>query len=196
MGNYYKAGPSMAEGISPIQFKSGKDTPVSKGYLFGNYFHGLPEKYNSDNYTAMNYEACFGPTSNYKTTTRQEFEVSKRFDARKYKLANIESAKDVYESCLKYSGCSLERDLVDERFIKTIINNTGKIIDSQKQVGGWDNYPQVNRPANWDSDSDGMPDKWETKNGFNPENDKDGNGDKSGNGHTNLEEYLNWLVSK
>lgn len=194
MGNYYKAGPSMREGIYPIQFKSNKGIPVSKGFLEGNYFDGLPQEYNEDNYTAMNYEACFGPNSGYQATTREEFEVSKRFDAGKYKLANVQSAKDAYDACLKYSGCSLSRDLVDERFIKTIVNNTGKLIDSQKEVGGWDNYPKVNRPSAWDTDGDGIPNNWETKNGFDPNNSKDGNGDKDGNGFTNLEEYLNSLV--
>jgi len=45
-------------------------------------------------------------------------------------------------------------------------------IDSQSEVGDWDNYPQINRPANWDTDIDGMPDQWETENGFNSKNNK------------------------
>ncbi|MCK5702098.1 MAG: hypothetical protein KAI29_13130, partial [Cyclobacteriaceae bacterium] len=127
-------------------------------------------------------------------TTREEFEASKRFDAGKYKLTTIETAQEAYDACLKYSGSSLVRDAVDERFIKTIINNTGKLIDSQSEVGGWDNYSKVNRPSGWDIDGDGIPNNWETKNGFDPNNSDDGNGDKDGDGFTNLEEYLNSLV--
>lgn len=196
LGNYYKAGPSMAEGILPIQFKEGKDTPVSKGFLSGNYFDGLPQEYNVDNFAAMNYEACFGPESKYKATTQEEFEASKRFDSGKYKLGNIESAKDAYESCLKYSGCSLVRDAVDERLIKTITDNIGKIIDTQSEVGGWDKYPTVKRRNNWDTDGDGMPDKWEAKMGFDPKNSSDGNADKNRDGYTNLEEYMNSLIAQ
>ena len=195
IANYYKAGPSMAEGCQPIQFKSGKNTIISRGYLSGNYFDGLPSKYNDDNYTAMNYDACFGPNSDYKATTRKEFESSGRFDAGIYKLTNIETAKDAYKSCLKYSGCSLVRDLVDERFLKTIINNTGRIIDSQKEVGGWDFYKTVQRPADWDTDGDGMPDAWEKQNGLNPNDPEDRNGDRNKDGFTNLEEYLNSLTA-
>lgn len=195
IGNYYKAGPSMVNGTLPIQFKSEKGVPASKGFITGNYFDGLPIAYNKDNYTAMNFKDWGGPDSKYQGTTRKDFEVPKRFDAGLYKLTNVETAEDAYKSCLKYSGCSLERDLVDERLIKTIINNTGKILDSQKEVGGWDFYKTEIRPANWDTDSDGMPDKWETARGLDPKNGKDGKDDQNGNGYSNLEEYLNSLVS-
>jgi pectate lyase len=195
IGNYYKAGPSIVKGTLPIQFKSDKSAPKSKGFISGNYFEGLPSEYNKDNYSAMDYNAWGGPESKYQGTTRKDFVASKPFDAGIFKLTNIESAQDAYNSCLKYSGCSLVRDLVDERLIKTIIDNTGKILDSQKEVGGWDFYKTVQRPANWDTDGDGMPDTWETANGFDPKNPKDGNADKNGNGFTNLEEYLNSLIS-
>ncbi len=198
INNYYKAGPSIDASRLPLQFKNGKDPENDRGYLSGNYFDGLPQEYNADNYTAMDYDKLglgFGPESNYKSTTREQFEVSEPFDAGKYKLENIESAKDAYESCLKYSGCSLERDEVDKRFIKTIIDNTGKIIDSQSEVGGWDFYPEEKRPKNWDTDQDGMPDAWEKANKLDPSNPADGNWDQDKDGYTNLEEYLHNLIS-
>ena len=55
------------------------------------------------------------------------------------------AGKEAYESCLMKSGCSLVSDTVDERLIKSIINNTGKVIDSQNDVGGCDMYPSVLR---------------------------------------------------
>lgn len=195
MGNYYKAGPDMTEGVYPIQFKSGKDAPNSHGYLSGNFFENLPWKYNEDNSTAMNYEAWGGPESKYRSTTQADFEVAERFDAGKFKLAKIQLVKEAYEACLKYSGCSINRDLVDDRFIKTVINNTGKLIDSQSEVGGWDFYETINQPKDWDTDRDGMPDVWEKANGLNPADSEDRNRDADKDGFTNLEEYLNSLVS-
>jgi len=134
------------------------------------------------------------PTIIIKTLPREKLEVSKRFDAGKYKLTKIESAQDAYESCLKYSGCSLVRDAVDERFIKTIIDNTGKIIDSQHDVGGWDLVTSVSRPADFDTDHDGMPDAWERSAGLNPNDPADENKDRNREGFTNLEEYINSLT--
>ncbi len=125
---------------------------------------------------------------------REDFEVSERFDAGIYQLKKIESAQEAYESCLKYSGCSLVRDEVDERFIQTIVDNTGCLIDSQSEVGGWDFYPALSRPQNWDVDQDGMPDEWEVKMGLDPNDVTDGNGDLDGDGYTNLESYLNGLI--
>ena len=50
------------------------------------------------------------------------------------------------------------------------------------------------RPANFDTDRDGMPDTWETANGLNPNSAADGATDRNGDGYTNLEDYLNSLV--
>jgi len=199
IANYYKAGPSMDKTKNPIQFKSGKEPVTSKGYFSGNYFDGLPGEYNRDNYSAMDYNASglgFGAVTNYKNTTRKDFEVTERFDAGIFKLTDLQSAKDAYESCLKYSGCSLHRDDVDKRLVQTIIDNTGRLIDSQSEVGGWDLYSPISRPDNWDEDRDGMPDNWEEKNGLNLNDPGDRNGDLDGDGYTNLEAYLNGLVSK
>ena len=194
INNYYKAGPMKGDRL-PIRYKSKDLKPVSHGYFSGNYFDGLPEKYNKDNYTAIDLESG-GPDGKYKNTTRKFYEVKKRFDAGKYKLTKIESAKEAYESCLKLSGCSLVRDTVDERLIKTIINKTGKVIDSQNEVGGWDMYPSVSRPVGFDTNQDGMSDAWEGKLGLNPADPTDGNKDRNIDGFTNLEEYIHSLTQR
>ena len=46
--------------------------------------------------------------------------------------------------------------------------------DSQNDVGGWEDYPEEHRPADWDTDNDGMPDAWETEHGLNPSDAGDG----------------------
>jgi hypothetical protein len=50
--------------------------------------------------------------------------------------------------------------------------------------------PTLGSPGISDSDRDGMPDDWETQNGFNKNNPSDAAQDADGDGMTNLEEYL------
>ena len=54
INNYYKAGLMKGRRL-PIRYKSKDLKPVSHGYFSGNYFDGLPEKYNKDNYTCLLY---------------------------------------------------------------------------------------------------------------------------------------------
>ena len=68
--------------------------------------------------------------------------------------------------------------------------------DSQKDVGRWDNYPEVHRPAGWDTDHDGIPDAWELAHGLDPKEASDGVGKQRADGYTNLENYLNSLVGE
>ena len=67
--------------------------------------------------------------------------------------------------------------------------------DSQEDVGGWEDYPEIHRPADWDTDRDGLPNKWEIEKGLNPDDTRDGTIDPDGDGYTNLEDYLNGLIS-
>ena len=79
-------------------------------------------------------------------------------------------SRDVEEYVLANAGARpADRDSVDERIIRDIANGRGRIIDSQKDVGGWANLPVNRRPLTL------------------PQNP---NSDSNGNGYTNLEEWL------
>ena len=71
--------------------------------------------------------------------------------------------------------------------------------DSQEDVGGWEDYPEVHRPETWDRDHDGLPDWWETVHRSNPASAagdfSDANADRDGNGFTDLEDYLAWMAA-
>lgn len=104
------------------------------------------------------------------------------------------SAAAALEVVLTGVGATLPvRDAVDARLIEHVRNRTGKLIDSQADVGGW---PQLKSGASpVDSDGDGMPDEWETRHGLNPRDPSDGAASAK-SGYTNVEEYLNSLVSQ
>jgi pectate lyase len=95
-----------------------------------------------------------------------------------------------YEKVLAGAGAILpSRDAVDARIVQQVRAGTGRIIDSQRDVGGWPILAPGPAPA--DTDGDGMPDEWERRFGFNPTDPADGPADANGNGYTNVEEFLN-----
>ena len=106
---------------------------------------------------------------------------------------NESSAFEAYDDVLDNVGAiAPNRDSVDARVVKSVRNGTGRIIDSQSEVGGWPSLKSGTAPQ--DSDHDGMPDNWETSHGLNPNNASDGNTDRNGDGYTNVEEYINSLI--
>lgn len=90
------------------------------------------------------------------------------------------------------SGYSANR--VDARIINDARTGGGKLIDSTAQVGGMPSASGVSIAGPSDTDRDGMPDWFEDKYGFNKLV-GDQNGDSDGDGYTNLEEYLNGVIS-
>ena len=133
------------------------------------------------------------------TTIRPQDQVSTPFTLPGVPLT-LQSADDAYQSVLTRGGAMpLYRDSVDNRIINDVINQTGAIINSQKDcndpladANGYPLIPEIHRPANWDTDGDGMPNWWETMMGLNPAAD-DHKGDFNGDGYTNLEDYLNYM---
>lgn len=130
----------------------------------------------------------------------------------KYYYVTTHTAEVAYERVLDYAGASLSRDSHDELMVSDTRNGEATYTGSgEGNAPGIIDNPTDNRPAdapdNWnpwpvldsveaplDSDGDGMPDEWEIANGLNP-NDPDDGYKKNADGYTNLELYLNGLVS-
>lgn len=104
--------------------------------------------------------------------------------------AGTDTAAIAYQRVLAFVGASLARDAVDTRLIDDVRNQTGAIIDSESQVGGWPTLSSTTPPA--DSDNDGLPDFWEVNLGMNPA--VPNNNHVNADGYTDLEHYLNWLA--
>ena len=112
-------------------------------------------------------------------------------------ITSMTSALDAYEQVLNGAGAVLpKRDSVDQRIAAEVRTKGGAIITTPSQrptaLGGWPVLAPGTAPA--DSDSDGMPDAWETERGQNPRDASDSKGDGDGDGYTNIEEYLNSVI--
>ena len=152
IANFYRPGPLSDESHLPMQMKDG-DIDKARGFMAGNIFENMPAVLNQDNFAAVLYTN----RDPYASTTRQQWQAAQEFPVGEFAIPT-QPAQEAYETCLRYSGCSLMRDLPDERLIGDIRARQGHLIDSQKDVGGWDPYPEEHRPANWDTDGDGIPD--------------------------------------
>ena len=125
------------------------------------------------------------------------------------------SAQNAYQQVLAYAGASLYRDDVDARYMKEAADGTttytgsaektgdGKaiahrpgIIDFVKDQGEY-TLESNGRPDNFDTDSDGMPDAWETANGLDPQSNDAAEYTLDKHGfYTNVEVYCNSLVEE
>lgn len=118
------------------------------------------------------------------------------------------SAAEAYEKVLAYVGASLYRDEIDARYMeeaktgtaiyKGSITNSPGIIDKVSDVKGYTeaNFGTGTRPADFDTDKDGIPDEWEKANGLNPNDASDAltySLDEKGY-YTNIEVYANSLI--
>ncbi|MDP6525725.1 MAG: hypothetical protein QGH15_16025 [Kiritimatiellia bacterium] len=162
VGNYFKR--------SSRFLASGDDPRI---YVKGNYMEGADEK-NEQQWSMISglseTKALDKPLPGPSITT--------------------DTAQEAYRKVLASAGASLpERDAVDYRIVKDVKEGTGKLINSVNEVGG---YPELkSTPPPRDTDSDGMPDNWEKKYGFNLEDASDNIKDRDGDGYTNIEECLN-----
>lgn len=101
-------------------------------------------------------------------------------------------AASLLEHVLPTVGASLpQRDTVDARLVEHVRTRTGRMIDSQAEVGGWPELARGEPPV--DTDHDGMPDAWETAHGLNPKDPADA-ARTAASGYTNVEEYINALT--
>jgi len=99
-------------------------------------------------------------------------------------------ANDAYSLVLENAGCNRVRDDVDTRILSNVTKRKyNNYLLSQNEVGGWPELKSTAAPI--DTDQDGMPDTWETTKGLNKNDPADRNGDKDGNGYTNLEDFIN-----
>lgn len=189
INNYYKKGPDTKTGALPMRIKAkpGKG-PAPTGFTSGNVFT-WNQGWTDDNYSAIRYVQ---DGDKYLSTSQEKWELPGElvFGADK---PTTDTAKDAYRRVLKYAGASKSRDACDQRIIKEVETSTGKVPDSQDEVGGWPTLKSL--PAPTDADKDGMADDWETANGLNPNDDEDRNEDRDSDGFTNLEEYINSLVT-
>ena len=171
IGNYLKPGPSTPTAYSRTAFLSGGRT--TSIYSRGNHLHRQTD---ISDHELIDVQLHGG-----------------HLVARPFPVARVETdtAQEAYRRILVSAGAMLpRRDAVDQRIANQVAKGTGKIIQTQTEVGGWPRYQTATSERGIDTDRDGMPQVWERTHGLNPER-ADANEDPDGDGYTNIEEFLN-----
>lgn len=122
---------------------------------------------------------------------------------------NTQSAEAAYKNVLSDVGANQPFfDKHDNRIVDETLKGTftykgsksglGGLIDNEADAGGFPNFANEKRPADWDTDHDGLPNWWEEAKGLNPNsaaNDfSDANSDMDKDGFTQLDDYLDWMA--
>ncbi|MDD2617326.1 MAG: thrombospondin type 3 repeat-containing protein, partial [Bacteroidales bacterium] len=219
VNNYYKTGPSTTQFNMLHAQLEGVGAGTQSYYYDGNVMvdkEGNTLCDGSDNTCGRLYSLYNGQKLNWEVFVDTAFFPS---------LANIEASTTAYKSVLSDVGCNLPvTDLHDQRIIRETLEgsytysgsskrvaidaefpelssedptkNKG-IIDHENDAGGYEEYPEILRPKDFDSDNDGLPDWWEKLHGSNPHSPKgdfsDSNADPDMDGFTALEDYLEWM---
>lgn len=194
-------------------FISGNTTETTKGTVTKNqdwkgvvYDKGT-YTYNGENYSADK-KNFYGDAVAHQTIDGVSCVKIKMDNPAPTGEVTTHSAAEAFSKVLAYGGASLYRDEIDARYMEEAKTGTAQykgsitlspgIIDKVSDVNGYteSTFGTAYRPADFDTDKDGIPDAWELANGLNPNDDSDAlTYSLDGKGYyTNLEVYANSLV--
>jgi len=179
INNVFKPGPSTRKSAIERVFVPGDD--IARMHFAGNLHLGQPE-------ANMNNALLLYPDKGYDAALlRETVLVQAPFLAPQVATDQTDA---VLARVLADAGATKPaRDSADARLMHEIETGTGRIIDSQDDVGGWP-VLDAGVPAE-DADLDGMADEWERANSLNPGDATDNIADADTDGYTNIEELLN-----
>ncbi|MDR6763137.1 hypothetical protein J2Y38_003356 [Flavobacterium sp. 2755] len=198
VNNYYKPGASTKIFVALNAQHEGVGKGMQRYYFNGNIMPGYFDEKSQDK----------GRKSTISHNEKVEYEtfVDKPFFP---SYVETQSAKAAYKNVLSDVGANQpffdkhDNRIIDETLkgiftFKGSKSGLGGMIDNEQDAGGWPNFASETRPADWDTDHDGLPNWWEKAFGLN-ENSKagdfsDANQDADKDGFTQLDNYLDWLA--
>ena len=199
VNNYYKMGPmGRRTTLFTQQYeRAGSAWSTWRAYVNGNIRENLdgslsPDK-QGDTYAIQVSRGA--KTPDYETVVDAPFFPS---------YAKIHSAEEAFKIVLSDAGATMPvRDEQHQRIIRETLEGTFTYtgsktgysgqLDHENDCGGFEDYPQEQRPEGYDSDQDGMPDWWENLIGSNPKQ-ANHNDDPDHDGWTLLEDYLEFMA--
>jgi hypothetical protein len=172
VNNYLRAGPSSTQRFFIHDPKVAVPASI---FVNGNFMAGRPE-------------VCADNRKGVDAVRSLEAPVPFQAPA-----VQTQSAAEAFELVLRNASATRpKRDSVDARIVSDARNGTGRIINDEREVGGWPAYASSEPPV--DTARDGIPDEWKKAHGLQM-NDPNVANAVNGGGYTTLEVYLNSLVA-
>ena len=209
VNNYYKMGiDTSRKQLFTQDFEGGiADDGIDQAYINGNI------RENKDHSLTIQTKALdkkgdifnARASNGGKLPTTYEYQVTEPlFES----FATIHTAKDAMKIVTSYGGAIMPvRDEQHQRVIRETLDGTWTYkgsksgirgeIDNEADItdaanGGWEEWPEETRAADWDTDQDGMPDWWENIVKSDPLT-ANNNDDPDRDGWTLLEDYLEFM---
>ncbi|GGF06711.1 pectate lyase family protein [Flavobacterium limi] len=198
VNNFYKPGASTGIFVALNAQHEGVGKGMQRYFFDGNIMPGYFDEKSQDKGRKMT-------VTNNEKVEYETFVDKPFFDS----YVNTQSAKGAYKNVLSDVGANQPFfDKHDNRIIDETLKGTftykgsksglGGMIDNESDAGGWPEFASETRPADWDTDHDGLPDWWEKAFSLN-ENSKagdfsDANSDLEEDGFTQLDNYLDWMA--
>lgn len=196
VGNYYKEGPATTQHtIFILQLEGtgkGSQSAFVKDNIRESYGTGRIDKDKADMQSLQSSQAY-----DWKPFVNEPFFPSH---------ATVDAPQDAYKKVLSDVGANQPAmDENDRRMVRETLNGTWTFrgsrshlagqIDHEDDCGGFELYPEEQRPDGFDSDQDGIPDWFERIVQSDPHAPSN-NDDADRDGYTLLENYLNWLAEE
>ncbi len=194
VGNYYKPGAGTTIFKALVAQNEGAGTGAQQYFFEGNV---MPGYFDESNQTAG--RIATGVAVNFDNFLDSAFFPSH---------VTTQTARHAYKIVLSDVGCTQPAfDDHDQRMISETLAGTYTVVgsvtgkkgfpDNEADAGGYEEYPIITRPSDWDTDSDGLPDWYETIIGTDINSSagdfSDTNADDDLDGYTNLDDYLQWM---
>ena len=206
VNNYYKMGTDTRKKVLFTQDFEDAIAPdgIDQAYVNGNIREEKNHSLTVQEYALDKRNDIFNATGNIPTT--YDYLLTEPLFP---SYATIHSAKDAMKIVTSYSGATMPmRDEQHQRNVRETLDGTWTYkgsksnikgeIDNEADItdaanGGWEEWPEEHRAADWDTDGDGMPDWWEKCVGSNA-GVANHNDDPDGDGYTLLEDYLEFMA--
>ena len=184
VGNYYKPGPAtkLMKFLKP-QLEGVKAFGPQRYFVAENILEGVADRENQK--AGMTEPAPYAEFLAESPLFPSDIETQSARAAYKIVLSDVGANQPALD---RHDFRIIGETLAGTAAFKGSKTGLPGLPDSQADVGGWEDMPTVSRPADWDTDHDGLPDWWERLRG--PRDDA-----AAADGITELENYLNWMAA-